>query len=415
MFHSIPPSLLNRITGTPYFMPPELLENRCTNTTQSDIFAFGILMYEIFSRQSPYEGEDSELVLEQICDRTVNKRPVMPINCPLKMNDLFQDCVRWDPLQRPSAEAIDLLMRVEGSVKERVFRLENLNRDLAEANAKIASASAMQLQHFACMSHEIRTPLNCIVGISSLMESSDLSPEHRENVKMIVSSGMLLRHIVDDVLDYAKLESSNMEVDVKEADLQHVLADSVTSMVSSPVAEKRKITIETFFDARLLPRTVTDGRRLQQIMYNLLSNAVKFSKEGGTVELSVHLVDVDSESAEKYQLRLDNVKKILRLTVKDFGKGIEEKEVENIFHPFTQTKAGISNTEGGTGLGLSITRKLVQALGGSISVDSKVGEFSEFAVTFPHSAEIADVGDMSNKLRMVTFVLIDSKTTQAER
>ena len=90
-------------------------------------------------------------MLEQICDRTVNKRPVMPVSCPLKMNDLFQECTRWDPMQRPSAEAIDLLLRVEGSVKERVFRLESLNQELAEANAKIASASAMQLQHFACM------------------------------------------------------------------------------------------------------------------------------------------------------------------------------------------------------------------------------------------------------------------------
>ena len=77
----------------------------------------------------------------------------MPVNCPLKMSELFAECVKWGPAERPTAEAIDLLLRVEGSVKERIFRLENLDRDLAEANAKIESASAMQLQHFACMSH----------------------------------------------------------------------------------------------------------------------------------------------------------------------------------------------------------------------------------------------------------------------
>lgn len=114
-------------------------------------------MFELFSRTNPYHGEDADLVLEQICDRTINKRPVMPPACPLKMEDLFQQCVQWDPVRRPTAEAIDLLLRVEGSVKERVFRLEKLNRELAEANAKIASASASQLQHFACMSVRAET------------------------------------------------------------------------------------------------------------------------------------------------------------------------------------------------------------------------------------------------------------------
>lgn len=141
-------------------MAPELLEARSCNTAQSDIFAFGVLMFEIFSGKNPYEEElDTELVLEQICDRTINRRPTMPLSCPLKMVDLYEECLKWDPTARPTAEAIDLLLRVEGSVKERVFRLEKLNRELGEANAKIETASAMQLQHFACMSHEIRTPL----------------------------------------------------------------------------------------------------------------------------------------------------------------------------------------------------------------------------------------------------------------
>eukprot|EP00977_Amphora_coffeiformis_P013940 scaffold3806_cov169-Amphora_coffeaeformis.AAC.16 len=140
-------------SGTPYWMAPELLELRSHNTAQSDIFAYGILMFEIFARSNPYDGEDADVVLEQICDVSINRRPVMPVNCPLKMCELFAECVKWDPAERPTAEAIDLLLRVEGSVKERIFRLENLNRDLAEANAKIETASAMQLQHFACMSH----------------------------------------------------------------------------------------------------------------------------------------------------------------------------------------------------------------------------------------------------------------------
>jgi guanylate cyclase len=134
-------------SGTPYWMAPELLESRSSNSARSDIFAFGILMFEIFSRSNPYINErDPDIVLSQICDHGVNKRPTLPDSCPLKMVDLFEECVKWDPTARPTAEAIDLLLRVEGSVTERVYRLEALNRELAEANAKIASASAMQLE-----------------------------------------------------------------------------------------------------------------------------------------------------------------------------------------------------------------------------------------------------------------------------
>ena len=262
------------------------------------------------------------------------------------------------------------------------------------------------------MSHEIRTPLvscgcrcaswcsrfciilahallgllfflqNCIVGISSLMDNSDLSPQHRDNVKMIVSSGKLLRHIVDDVLDYSKLESGAMEVDIKEANLEEILIDSVNAMASSAVTKKRDIAIKTFYDANLLPELTTDSRRLQQILYNLLSNACKFSREGGSVEVSAKLVEVDTTPDPEVEMPAwsDNAKTLLRLCVKDYGKGIEKKEFENIFHPFTQTKSGISNTEGGTGLGLSITRKLVQGLGGSIPPAKPV--------TAPHPAGI---------------------------
>jgi serine/threonine protein kinase len=144
-------------SGTPFWMAPELLESRTSNTAASDMFAFGILMFELFARLNPYEneGEDADRIIDQICNRSINMRPILPSTCSTKMQDLYRDCTDWDPAKRPTAEAADLLLRVEFSVKERVFTLEKLNRELAEANAKIASASAMQLQHFACMSQYV--------------------------------------------------------------------------------------------------------------------------------------------------------------------------------------------------------------------------------------------------------------------
>ena len=122
----------------------------------------------------------------------------------------MKNCLRHSPDQRPKSEQLDMMLKVELKVKERTSRLEGLNRELEEANQKIASASAMQLQHFACMSHEIRTPLNCIVGLSSVLEETDLDAMQKESMEMIIGSGKLLRQIVDDVLD-CKFQTNKIE------------------------------------------------------------------------------------------------------------------------------------------------------------------------------------------------------------
>jgi serine/threonine protein kinase/ABC-type phosphate/phosphonate transport system substrate-binding protein len=188
--------------GTPYWMAPELLQGGIsTNSAASDVYSFGIVVYELYSQKSPYEGEPYDEVIQEVCDPQIRKRPPVPLNCPVKIAKLMQDCVEHSPQDRPGAEQLDMILKVEMKVKERTSRLEALNRELGEANKKIASASEMQLQHFACMSHEIRTPLNCVIGMSSLLEETELNPMQKEGLEMIVSSGKLLRQIVDDVLD----------------------------------------------------------------------------------------------------------------------------------------------------------------------------------------------------------------------
>jgi len=121
------------------------------------------------------------------------------------------------------------------------------------------------------MSHEIRTPLNCIVGLSSLMEDSGLKPSQQESIGMIASSSRLLQSIVDDVLDYSKLQSGNAEVDIKKTDIQKVVADLVNSMRASVIAKKRNVKIRTRFHPSVFRFVDTDGRRLLQILFNLVS------------------------------------------------------------------------------------------------------------------------------------------------
>ena len=142
--------------GTPYWMAPELFKRGATNTAQSDIYSFGIILYEVYAQEDPYPGEDTDEVLRQVCDPTIDKRPPIPDAAPARLAELMKECIVRDPSKRPTAEQVDLLLRVEENVLERTNRLETLNKNLAQANEKIASASAMQLEHFASMSHEIR-------------------------------------------------------------------------------------------------------------------------------------------------------------------------------------------------------------------------------------------------------------------
>ncbi|CAJ1959518.1 unnamed protein product [Cylindrotheca closterium] len=390
---SLPSISKSEAVGTPFWMAPELLSGTSGNTTKSDIYSYGILIYEVYSGRQPYQGENYETVVRDICDPVIQKRPTAPVDCPDKVALLMQECLQHQPFKRPDAEQLDLHLRVELKVTERTSRLEKLNEELKVASEHIASASAMQLQHFAAMSHEIRTPLNCIIGISSLLEESDLDPSQKDSVDMIVNSGRLLRSIIDDVLDYSKLESGNAETLIERIDLQETLDVVIHMIKTNEVTKDKKLKIQTVFDP-LIPRHLeADSRRTQQILYNLLGNAIKFSRPGQSVQFVAEVVD----------------RRILRYTIKDFGKGIAESDYNNIFIPFRQTATGLTNVEGGTGLGLAITKKLVEALHGRISVKSVLGQWTEFTVDFPFSDRVVSMDEITSKLNGTQVLIVAKK------
>ena len=224
----------------------------------------------------------------------------------------------------------DLIDSMEKQIENRTNELATANTNLESANSQLAVQSAKQLEHFACMSHEIRTPLNCIVGMSSLLlEDSDgpsMNPMHADSIRMINTSGELLRAVVDDVLDYAKLESGSFEVDIKPTKLQDTL-DSVLYSISQKVQDKN-IRVRTHFSPTVPEYIETDSRRLQQVLFNLLGNAGKFSKADSVIDLSVSLVKISSHSNRD----------LIRFSIRDYGKGIEKKDFETIFVPFSQAR-----------------------------------------------------------------------------
>jgi signal transduction histidine kinase/FixJ family two-component response regulator len=315
---------------------------------------------------------------------------------------------------------------LEEKVKERTRKLEISNGRLEEANRRVLSASAAQLQHFACMSHEIRTPLNCIIGLSSLLQDTDLNPMQEESMRMIVTSGDVLLTVVNDVLDYSKLESGNVEIMIQRCNLQEILNSVVHSIQTQGLS--KNLSVRTFYDAAICEFINTDGRRLQQILYNLLGNAIKFSKEGGAVELSISLCSpcssqdgTNSYSPPEREGSSEFVKahgaedKVLRFEIKDYGKGINAKDFVRIFQPFRQASAETEALYGGSGLGLAISTKLVYRLGGSISVESEEGNWSKFTIDFPFDDTPADIEDISARLKKATIFLVGDEGETAEQ
>lgn len=171
------------------------------------------------------------------------------------------------------AENRRLIKDLENKVRERTQSLQESNEQLEQAHQLVVQTSKQQLQHFACMSHEIRTPLNCIIGLSSLLQGTDMSPLQKENMQMITASGNLLLNVVNDVLDFSKLATGNLEIDCKRSNLQEALDATVHAIDMK--ARTQYLTLRTVYDPQLPEYVNTDTHRLQQILFNLLGNAIK--------------------------------------------------------------------------------------------------------------------------------------------
>ena len=298
---------------------------------------------------------------------------------------------------------------LEMMVKDRTRELEYTNKKLNAANKALIQSSKAQLQHFACMSHEIRTPLNSIIGYASLLVDNDnLDTMQKESISTIVSSGDLLLSIVNDVLDYSKLETGNVDIEINPTNLKELVDVVVRTMTNK--AQSTSLKLQCNYDTTHLPKLIeTDSFRLQQVLYNLVSNACKFSKEGGTVEIDVGMASSwynalgDNPNCYNPPNEIDNSQRssehdhplfnaatdrdtptnVVRFTVKDYGKGIARADFQKIFLPFLQGGSEDESIYGGSGLGLAITSKLVHRLGGEIYVESEESSWTKFTVEFP--------------------------------
>lgn len=229
---------------------------------------------------------------------------------------------------------------------------------LAEATRAAERAAAVKAEFLATMSHEIRTPMSGVLGMLERLGHTRLDAEQRRVLGTIDDSAQMLRQILDDILDYSKIEAGAMHLESAPVDLRAV-ADNVLTLVA-PLAHGKGLRLRSRVAPRLAAELAGDGVRLRQVLFNLLSNAIKFT-ETGEVALRIEVLG-ERDGRQR-----------LRLSVSDTGIGISRERQEKLFRPFSQAESWTARRYGGTGLGLSICRRLIDLMDGELRLHSELG------------------------------------------
>ncbi len=240
-------------------------------------------------------------------------------------------------------------------------RLE-AERELQRAKDEAEQANLAKSEFLSRMSHELRTPLNAVLGFAQLLEFDPLSPQQQKNVARIVKAGRHLLELINEVLDIARIESGRLPLSPEPVRLREVIGEALDLV--RPLATERSVSVTVEGDTEVCRRFVqADRQRLKQVLLNLLSNAVKYNREGGSVRVACAVPALGR----------------LRVSVRDTGPGIPAAKLSRLFAPFDRLGAENSGVEG-TGLGLALARRLTEAMGGSVGVESELGEGSVFHV-----------------------------------
>lgn len=289
--------------------------------------------------------------------------------------------------------------RLSEELRAELERHKNIEEELKTAKQAAEAASMAKGEFLATMSHEIRTPLNGIIPLLEILRDSKLQPDQRDYLNTAYGSAKQLLSIIDDILDYSKIEANKLELEQTGLNLREVL-DSVMRLMERPAhAKSLKISLKLDPGVRIAMRG--DPTRLRQVLTNLVSNAVKFTEKGG----------VQVEVSKRSETRTHQE---LVFAVKDSGIGISAESQAKLFKAFQQADTSTTRTFGGTGLGLVICQRIVNLMGGQIGVKSEPGKGSVFWFSVPMLKAAGDIGAARRDLNGVRALLIcaDQRVTQ---
>ena len=334
-----------------------------------EIQTFNKTLYEICGVDPNYNFDDADEFLSFLAEKVEE-----PENFASVVNSLSPDCsgIIFNDIKIADKYyelAVAPMHDASGEFSGRIWYFADITRhklaaeEMKKAKQEADANAKMRSQFFAVVSHDVKTPLNSIVGFIGLLEDSGLSEAQMEYVKAIRSSGDHLLQLINDILDFTRIEHGAVELDMTELSLRDMLTECIYNF--KPAAAEKGLDLNLTLAENIPDILVTDQLRVRQILINLLGNSVKFT-ENGSITLSAEVKD-----------------NILHLAVADTGIGISDDAQRNLFTPFTQADASVTQKYGGTGLGLAISKQLAQLLGGDLTLESKLGEGSRFTLLLP--------------------------------